>query len=558
MNRKKVGIIINSNNISDELNDFLNESKYSKYYKVEYIIFNKYYVLNKNLLRNLRFLLTKKCSNNFFKILNIFSFDIIITLEKILFKLLRLLKSRKFIDFNRNNFKIKKLSFFPIFNADSGLTYNEKEIIKFKKLRIDILIYEGDLNIPNSLISLCKFGLVNLNYFSEKYKFNKYSTFLSIINKDSTTDFSINIISSNSLQSKIIIDGKISTNWLYSLNIKKLKAKAYAFLNLKIEAIINDHIHKKTEEEDINNRDVIIYKNQFINNFDLYYPNIFLVIKYIFNCISKIFPSKYIWAVGYQFSEDFINVDLGKSRLIKNPKGRWLADPFVYFKNNIHYCFVEDLNLNTKKGAISVFELNKKNHKELGIALSEDFHLSYPFLFEAYDSLYMCPATPDAKEIRLYKCMDFPLKWKLEKILISNIHAVDTNIFYFKNKWWILTNLSSSKIGDNNSELHIFYSENLFTNEWKKHPKNPVIFNPNHARNGGLIINNDQIYRVYQKHKFNEYGFASGLAKIINISENTYEEKKINQFLPTFFKDIKGTHTLNFKDNCIVFDIKLK
>jgi len=73
MIKKKVGIIINSNNISFELNDFLNQSKFSKYYKVEYLIINKYYVFNRNLLKNLKFLITNKISINFFKLLNIFS-----------------------------------------------------------------------------------------------------------------------------------------------------------------------------------------------------------------------------------------------------------------------------------------------------------------------------------------------------------------------------------------------------------------------------------------------------------------------------------------------------
>ena len=48
----------------------------------------------------------------------------------------------------------------------------------------------------------------------------------------------------------------------------------------------------------------------------------------------------------------------------------------------------------------------------------------------------MCPESSAAKDIRLYKCNNFPLDWKLEKILIQDIHAVDTNIFRLDGKWW--------------------------------------------------------------------------------------------------------------------------
>ena len=45
----------------------------------------------------------------------------------------------------------------------------------------------------------------------------------------------------------------------------------------------------------------------------------------------------------------------------------------------------------------------------------------------------MCPESYENKDIRLYKCIQFPLKWELEIKLMENIQAVDTNIFY-KNK----------------------------------------------------------------------------------------------------------------------------
>jgi primosomal protein N' (replication factor Y) len=60
----------------------------------------------------------------------------------------------------------------------------------------------------------------------------------------------------------------------------------------------------------------------------------------------------------------------------------------------------------------------------------------------------MCPETHEAQDIRLYKCVEFPLKWQYVKSLITNVSAVDTSIFFKNEKWWLMTNLSNSLIKD--------------------------------------------------------------------------------------------------------------
>ena len=57
----------------------------------------------------------------------------------------------------------------------------------------------------------------------------------------------------------------------------------------------------------------------------------------------------------------------------------------------------------------------------------------------------------------------------------------------------------------------------------KPHKKNPVIFDPFFARNAGLIIEDNNFYRVYQKPGFNRYSL--GVAKIEELNEDNYKEK---------------------------------
>lgn len=46
--------------------------------------------------------------------------------------------------------------------------------------------------------------------------------------------------------------------------------------------------------------------------------------------------------------------------------------------------------------------------------LNENFHLSYPNVFEYDGSIYMLPETFESNQLRLYKCVSFPYKWELD------------------------------------------------------------------------------------------------------------------------------------------------
>ena len=80
------------------------------------------------------------------------------------------------------------------------------------------------------------------------------------------------------------------------------------------------------------------------------------------------------------------------------------------------------------------------------------------------------------------------------------------------------------------------------------------MFDPLVGRNGGLIIENDNIYRVQQRQGFDFYGEALGVAKITLLNDDEYEEEKIFQVEPNFFDNIEGTHTLNYKSGLLVLD----
>jgi hypothetical protein len=137
---------------------------------------------------------------------------------------------------------------------------------------------------------------------------------------------------------------------------------------------------------------------------------------------------------------------------------------------------------------------------------------------------------------------------------MKDVSAADTAIFAHEDKWWMFTNLDRSSVGDHSSQLHLYYGPNPLTDDWIPHEKNPVIFDSLKGRNGGLIKDMNSIYRVYQRQGFDFYGEAFGVAKIDKLTTSEYSEKTLFEVEPTFFKDIKGTHTFNFAKGLLVLD----
>jgi hypothetical protein len=118
----------------------------------------------------------------------------------------------------------------------------------------------------------------------------------------------------------------------------------------------------------------------------------------------------------------------------------------------------------------------------------------------------------------------------------------------------MLTNIDPAKIGDHNSELYIFYSDSPLSNSWVPHPKNPIYIDPDKSRNGGILFDGEDIYRVSQKMGFQQYGESSAINKITCINKTQYKEELVCNIEASFFKNLKGTHHLHSNGGVTVYD----
>lgn len=155
----------------------------------------------------------------------------------------------------------------------------------------------------------------------------------------------------------------------------------------------------------------------------------------------------------------------------------YVADPFLYAKDDILYMFFKSKNPITMQGDIAVARSidNGVNWEQMGVALDKDWHLSHPYVFDYNHQIYMMPDGSEKGDLRLYRAIQFPLKWKLEKIILDR-PLVNTFVIQHDEMYWIF----GSHHRQLTHNLEVWYSTSPF-GPWTPHKKNPV---PG-PRNGG-------------------------------------------------------------------------
>jgi hypothetical protein len=243
---------------------------------------------------------------------------------------------------------------------------------------------------------------------------------------------------------------------------------------------------------------------------------------------------------------------------LENPPHQYLADPFVVSRDGKDFCFVENFDCDRSKGNIAVYEITETGSARIGTALDEKFHLSFPFIFEYRGGIFMCPETSENRDIRIYRCIEFPLRWKLEKVVMKELSAADTMFMEHGGRWWMFTNIDVTGCGDHCSELFIYSSDSPFGDTWISHSLNPVIVDASRARNAGLVRDGDTLYRISQRQGFNFYGKEAAINEIIELTDSTYVESPICSITPTFADNVVGIHHFHSNANVTVFDFMSK
>jgi len=242
------------------------------------------------------------------------------------------------------------------------------------------------------------------------------------------------------------------------------------------------------------------------------------------------------------------------------PEVQWLspstvtkygADPFAIQKDNHLHLFFEEYDYRVSKGCISTTRLPQTSILKSKVAINEPFHMSYPYLLWYEGEIYCVPETYQAKQIRLYKAIDFPESWVLVKTLIEGMAAVDSTIFQYNGHWWLFATDGDSGA---NFILKIWYAQSL-CGPWKPHANNPVKVDIRSARPAGTpFIHNGDLYRPSQDNS-KIYGQRIVINRVVCLTPVEFKEEQVSvieSYKNSPYPD--GIHTLSAADQVTIID----
>ncbi|MDN5214185.1 hypothetical protein QQ020_19060 [Fulvivirgaceae bacterium BMA12] len=295
-----------------------------------------------------------------------------------------------------------------------------------------------------------------------------------------------------------------------------------------------------------------------LNFVDLFNVNLTFIKRYLKEKIINRYYSERWGLLFHKNQQNFLSLKDLKTLL--PPKNKFWADPFIYSENGQYFIFLEESYLGKKKkGFISVMEINAEGQiSETRKVIEQPYHLSYPFVFRWEGKQYMIPESNQNRTIQLYECKEFPYRWEFVKNLRENISAVDTTLFFHNNKWWIFANIKEHQHASLWDELFLFFTDDPLSSEWTPHPQNPIVSDVTKARPAGQVFKiGHRIFRPAQNCSY-RYGYGLTIMEIVNLTENSYEEKEEISYTPNDLEKINGLHSYNKLDEFTVIDAVIR
>lgn len=201
----------------------------------------------------------------------------------------------------------------------------------------------------------------------------------------------------------------------------------------------------------------------------------------------------------------------------------FVADPFIFRHQGGWHMFFEVMPRDTESGVIGRAEsVDGREWHYRGITLREDFHVSYPHVFEWEGEIYMIPESADDYSVRLYRAASFPEKWECVGKLLTGHDFTDATVFRHEETWWMF--VSNTR----NNALSLYFSDHL-THGWQPHSTNPVVRNDaHHARSAGRVVVADGKLHRFAQDCEPHYGMRVFAFEITGLSREGYAEKPVS------------------------------
>jgi hypothetical protein len=214
------------------------------------------------------------------------------------------------------------------------------------------------------------------------------------------------------------------------------------------------------------------------------------------------------------------------ARDVNDVSARYVADPFMIRKGSGWYMFFEVLDETTGRGKIAYAEsANALNWTYKRVVVDEPFHLSYPYVFACNNEIYMVPESGNALAVRLYRAVEFPIRWEFAGDLLAGKPYCDSSLVRYHDYWWLFAVADPAR----NDSLCLYRSERL-EGPWTEHPRSPVVTsNPHLARPAGRIFECDGRLFRYAQDDSPWYGRQVWALEVTKLTPADYAEKLVTE-----------------------------
>jgi hypothetical protein len=438
--------------------------------------------------------------------------------------------------------------------------FNEDDISVIKRAELDVLIRFGFRIIKGEILNCARYGVWSYHHGDNREYRGGPALFWELYEKNPVSGIMLQVLSEQ-LDAGKVLYRSISATVPESLYLNR-NATYWKGTEFVMRRLSDLHTYGWSYLESLDTyREPNVYQKRIYVT-----PDNWRMTRFLSDVLGKKIKNRIKTLLYQPTPQWFVAVSPKRSfrepprrsdyKLLVPPKDRFYADPFLHEKGGRTWLFMEDYRYAKSKGLISVCEVDRHGTcSEPRVVLEREYHLSYPFLFEWNDQVYMMPETLGNNTIELYRAVTFPDEWVLDRVLIKDIRAVDATLFEKSGKFWLFTNVGVEG-GSTWDELFLFMADSPL-GPWKPHPKNPVVSDVRVARPAGkLFYDQGELIRPAQDCSVC-YGHAINFRRVKLLSETDYQEETISRVTPEWMPGNMGTHTYNSSEQFQVLDGKI-
>ncbi|MER9066741.1 hypothetical protein NKH84_09250 [Mesorhizobium sp. M0902] len=259
-----------------------------------------------------------------------------------------------------------------------------------------------------------------------------------------------------------------------------------------------------------------------------------------------------MWGVGWRFDESASLLDKGEATfsVLTGSTDSYLADPFPFRRQGQDFIFVEQYLYSKNRGCIAVVAADRDGTVGAPqIVLEEPHHLSYPFVFEQDGQIWMIPESGTARNVSLYRAVEFPYRWTREACLIEGIEGYDTTPLCHEGGFWFF--VSPRRWRSTSWDVLSLYRAESLTGSWTPHAANPVLIDARLSRPAGAVIRHGGRTLRPVQDCARGYGSAVTFCQIDALGASEFAQTPVGRI----WSGALGCHTYNRRSGLEVIDL---